>query len=169
MKKLVYILLGSNLGDREKHLNSATQLINNISGVDIIDCSRIYSSPAYQMESDTPSFLNQAVRINCSLAAFELLSVLEEIEQTLGRTEKGKNLSRIIDLDILLFADDIFKSDKLTIPHPGLLNRPFALIPLVELDPKIIHPVTQKSLSNYISDKDFRLVTPKEENAVTNC
>lgn len=169
MTSTAYILIGSNLGDREKYLSSAISMIKEIPGLELIDNSSVYSSKAEQMASGTPSFLNQAIKVETKLKPFELLTALEQIEQELGRTDKGKQLSRTIDLDILLYDTEIVDTERLTIPHPELLNRAFALIPLIEIDPTLVHPLTNKRLKNYINDEDFKLVRQKEGNAPVSC
>ncbi|MGH8015907.1 MAG: 2-amino-4-hydroxy-6-hydroxymethyldihydropteridine diphosphokinase, partial [Candidatus Zixiibacteriota bacterium] len=81
---------------------------------------------------------------------------------------KGDYLSRNIDLDILLFGERIMESEELTIPQARLLNRPFVTIPLVEIAPDIIHPVTNKRIRDYVSESDYNLVTPIEDHAAAS-
>ncbi|MCH9025214.1 MAG: 2-amino-4-hydroxy-6-hydroxymethyldihydropteridine diphosphokinase [candidate division Zixibacteria bacterium] len=169
MTSTAYILLGSNLGDREKYINSAIAMIKEIPGLRLSGSSSVYSSPAQQMASGTPPFLNQAIKIDTQLTSFELLATLEKIEQALDRSDKGKYLSRTIDLDILLYDTEIVNSKRLTIPHPEFLNRAFALIPVIEIDPRLVHPLTGKRLKDYLNDEDFKLVRQKEENAPISC
>ena len=163
MTSTAYILIGSNLGDREKYLSSAIAMIKETPGLELCDRSSVYSSEAQQMANGTPSFLNQAIRVETRLRPLELLTALETIEQALGRDDKGKNLSRKIDLDILLYDTEIVNTKRLTIPHPELLNRAFALIPLIEIDPELVHPLTGRRLKDYLNDEDFELVRQKEE------
>ena len=165
MTSTAYILLGSNLGDREKYLCSAMAMIKEIPGLKLCGSSSVYSSKAEQMACGTPSFLNQAIKINTELSSFELLTALEKIEQALDRTDKGKQLSRTIDLDILLYDTEIINTERLTIPHPELLNRAFALIPLIEIEPRLVHPLTNKRLKDYLNGEDFEIVIQKEDNA----
>ena len=163
MTSTAYILIGSNLGDREKYLSSAIAMIKETPGLELCDRSSVYSSEAQQMANGTPSFLNQAIKVETRLRPLELLTALEKIEQALGRDDKGKNLSRKIDLDILLYDTEIVNTKRLTIPHPELLNRAFALIPLIEIDPELVHPLTGRRLKDYLNDEDFKLVRQKEE------
>ena len=169
MTSTAYILLGSNLGDREKYLSSAMAMIKEIPGLKLCGSSSVYSSKAQQMASGTPSFLNQAIKVKTKFKSIELLTALEKIEQALDRTGKGKQLSRTIDLDILLYDTEIVDTERLTIPHPELLNRAFALIPVIEIDPALVHPLTNKRLKDYLNDEDFKLVRQKEENAPISC
>ncbi len=163
MTSTAYILIGSNLGDREKYLSSAIAMIKETPGLELCEHSSVYSSEAQQMANGTPSFLNQAVKVKTEFTSSELLTALEKIEQAFGRTDKGKQLSRTIDLDILLYDAEIVETERLTIPHPELLNRAFALIPLIEIDPRLVHPLTGKRLKDYLNDEDFELVRQKEE------
>jgi len=169
MTSTAYILLGSNLGDREKYLSSAIVMIKDIPGIELSSSSSVYSSKAEQMASGTPSFLNQVIKVKTELTSIELLTALEKIEQALDRTGKGKYISRTIDLDILLYDTEIINTERLTIPHPELLNRAFALIPLVEIDPTLVHPLTNKRLKDYLNDEDFKLVIQKETHAPASC
>jgi len=169
MSSTAYILLGSNLGEREKYLSSAIEIIKDIPGLKLRGTSSVYSSPAQQMASGTSPFLNQAIKVYTGLSSFELLTALEKIEQALDRTNKGKYLSRTIDLDILLFGRETIKTDRLTIPHPEFLNRAFALIPVIEIDPMLVHPLTNKRLKDYLNDEDFKLVIKKETHAPVSC
>ena len=169
MTSTAYILLGSNLGDREKYLSSAMAMIKEVPGLALSGSSSVYSSPAEQMPSGTPPFLNQALKVDTQHSSFELLTALERIEQALDRTDKGKYLSRTIDLDILLFGDETIKTNRLTIPHPEFLNRAFALIPVIEIDPTLVHPLTNKRLRDYLNDENFKLVRLKKENAPVSC
>ena len=154
MSETVFILAGSNIGDREKYLTNALSKLECVEGLEIIATSAIYISDAQGMTSDTPSFMNQAVMGDYQYTANELLSALELVEKKLGRTDKDQNLSRTIDLDILLFGQQVIETDKLSIPHRELLNRPFAMIPILQIDPNIIHPVTKKPVANFLSEED---------------
>lgn len=165
MTERVYILLGSNLGDREKNLESALDKISNLNDVHLVSYSGIYESPASEMEPGSPDFLNQAVEILTESEPLELLKLLESIEKEFGRTDKGMNKSRIIDLDILLFGGKVIESKLLFIPYRQLLNRPFAMIPLVEIAPDIVHPVIGELIRDYIDDSDHQTVKPLHEYA----
>ncbi len=143
MKEPIYILLGTNLGERLKHLDLGLAHLAKIEGIDIIRVSCIYNSPAMEMNEPSPDFLNQVVEINASLSPLELLKELKSIEVKMGRSDKGNYKSRIIDLDILLIGSVIIDTEELTVPQKRLLSRPFAIIPLVEIAPGIIHPVSK--------------------------
>ncbi|HEX2897631.1 MAG TPA: 2-amino-4-hydroxy-6-hydroxymethyldihydropteridine diphosphokinase [candidate division Zixibacteria bacterium] len=168
MTDKVYILLGSNLGDREKFLNDALISISNLIGVEVIKTSGFYNSPAMEMNEPAPDFLNQAVEIKTSLSPLELLRELKKIEAVMGRTEKGNYKSRNIDLDILFFGNEVIDSEELTIPQSRFLKRPFALIPLDEIAPEIIHPKSRRPIKEYISPGDRQLVTLHETHAAAS-
>lgn len=150
----VYILTGSNLGNRLKNLESVTDYLIKEKSIDIESFSSIYESEAFEMSIDTPPFLNQAVEIATNLDHHKLLDLLESIESNMGRTDKGRKKSRIIDIDILLFDNMVINSDKVSIPHKDLLRRPFTLVPLLEIAPDIIHPITNRLISTYLSVDD---------------
>jgi len=154
MNETVYIQLGSNIGDRESYLQAAIERIESLEGLELIAVSGIYVSEAQDMEEDSPSFLNQVIKTEYAYTANELLRSLETIECDLGRTGKGENLPRTIDLDILLFGDRIIDSESLRVPHPELLNRPFVMIPLLEIDPNIKHPASKRPIAGFLADRD---------------
>ena len=154
MSETVFILAGSNIGDRERYLANALSKLEVVEGLEIVATSAIYVSDAQGMTSDVPSFMNQAVMADYQYTANELLSALELIEKNLGRTDKGQNLSRSIDLDILLFGQQVIETDILSIPHRDLLNRPFAMVPILQIDPNIIHPVTKRPVADFLSEED---------------
>jgi len=158
MSETVYLLTGSNLGDREKKLNAAMTFLSEIEGLEIVATSGIYLSAAVDMDDDSPPFMNQVVKADYQFTPNELLSSLELIEDKLGRTAKGEKVSRTIDLDILLFGREIVELEHLSIPHRELLNRPFAMVPLLQIDPDIIHPVTGTPVSEFLSDEERQSV-----------
>lgn len=165
MKETVYILLGTNLSERAKNLSTAIDKIGLIENTATIRYSRVYNSPAMEMSEPAPDFLNQAIEIVTGLSPIQLLAELKSIEQQMGRTDKGRYKSRNIDLDILLYGDAVVETKELTLPQARLLNRPFALIPLAEIAPDLIHPKTQRPVAGYITEADYRVVTPVEEHA----
>lgn len=140
-------MLGSNIGDSEKVLSAAIELIELEIGK-VIDASSVYSTKAWGVE-DQPDFLNQVVEIESNLDPENLLVKINEIEKKLGRVRFQKWHSRIIDIDILYFGAEIIDTPNLVIPHPENQNRNFVLIPMAEIAPELIHPVlgiSQKEL-----------------------
>jgi 2-amino-4-hydroxy-6-hydroxymethyldihydropteridine diphosphokinase len=159
MKTTVHILMGSNMGNRENYLAAALDRLGRIEGLEITATSALYVSEAQDMEGENPSFLNQVVRADYDFTAGELLHTLEKLELELGRTGKGRRQPRTIDLDILLFGEEIIDTDNLTVPHAELLNRPFALVPLLQIDPHLVYPPTGRPLAEYLTDEARQLVT----------
>lgn len=133
------------MGDRLAYLNQARALLELHSGKEIT-CSRVYETAAWGIE-DQSSFLNQALLLSTSLTAKELLKNILHAEIEIGRERKEKYGARIIDIDILLFNEEIYDAADLVIPHPQLPNRRFALEPLAEIAPDFIHPVLKKSIA----------------------
>lgn len=168
MPETIYLLLGSNTGDREKNLYTAIDKIESIPGLEIIATSAIYLSEAKDMEGDNPSFMNQVIMGDYLYLPNELLTGLEKIELNMGRVDKGKKKPRPIDIDILLFGDRIIKTEKLTIPHPELLSRSFAMVPLLQISPEIIHPKNKKPIANYLKKKDKEEVILYKEHVARN-
>lgn len=158
MAETVYILLGSNIGDREKYLQKALNKLETLEGFELVACSSIYVTEAQDMAPESPNFLNQVVKGDYKYTPRELLNALELIEKNLGRTGKGKREPRTIDLDILFFGERVIATDNLTVPHPELPVRPFAMVPLLEIDPDLIHPVTKLRVDEFINDDDRKSI-----------
>jgi 2-amino-4-hydroxy-6-hydroxymethyldihydropteridine diphosphokinase len=137
----VFVGLGSNAGDRAAMLNSAAREIGRIDGVRIVQWSPVYETDPVG-KTDQPKFLNAAGELDTRLAPAELMRELLAIEGRLGRTRGERWGPRVIDLDILLY-DGVARSDSdVTVPHPELEHRRFVLVPLRELDPDLVHPVS---------------------------
>jgi 2-amino-4-hydroxy-6-hydroxymethyldihydropteridine diphosphokinase len=145
-----YLLLGTNMGDRQNNLEKARQLIGEQAGR-VTRSSGIYETAAWG-KTDQPSFLNQAIAIETSLNAKQLIRKILKLEKLLGRVRKEKYGPRIIDMDILLFNEETHQYPFLTIPHPEMQNRRFALGPLAEIAPGLKHPVFQKTISQLLED-----------------
>lgn len=139
----IYILLGSNIGNRLEYLREAEQLLIS-EGIQIIDESTIYETQPWGKENQD-WFLNVILQIATSRTPEELLDTLLDTEKALGRIRKEKWGERCIDMDILYYHDQVVETEKLTIPHPGIETRKFTLIPLVEMCPLEIHPVNGKN------------------------
>ncbi len=159
MSETAYILLGSNLGDREAILLAARDRMAAMDGLQLTASSPLYSSEAVEMADDNPRFLNQVIKATVRQTPEELLTALETIETELGRTGKGEYQDRTIDLDILLYGQHQVASERLTIPHRRLLDRSFAMIPLLQIDPDLIHPGSGRRLAEYVDDDSRKQVT----------
>jgi len=139
----VYLLLGSNLGDRLQVMQTARELIQKEIG-EIHAVSSVYETAPWGV-LDQPAFLNQVVKIQTELKAEEVLRIILEIEHELGRVRYERWGARVIDIDILYFRNLILDSARLTIPHPRLHERRFTLIPLAEIAPDYVHPILNRS------------------------
>jgi len=144
MKKITFLLLGTNLGDRKKNLATARKAIEVSVGT-ILKASSIYQTAAWG-KTDQPDFLNQALEVQTALPAEDVLAEILKIEHTMGRTRDEQWGERIIDIDILLFEKEFISSTALKIPHPELANRRFALEPLVEIGGDVTHPGLQLTI-----------------------
>ena len=139
----IYLLLGSNLGDRAANLLYAHEALEQ-EPVKVTAQSELYETAAWGVESQ-PSFLNQVVEVSTELEPTALLNCLLKIEQQMGRKRKAKWGERLIDIDILYYADRIIEGTALTVPHPHIQERRFTLVPLCELVPLLVHPVLKKT------------------------
>ncbi len=145
-----YVLTGGNLGDREQYLAKARSLINEQCGT-IVTASSLYETAAWG-RTDQPSFLNQALELDTSLHARQLIRRILKVEKLMGRTRDEKYGPRLIDIDMLLFNNEKHNYPFLKIPHPELQNRRFALLPLAEIAPDIIHPVLNKTIIELLKE-----------------
>ncbi|MCK5125696.1 MAG: 2-amino-4-hydroxy-6-hydroxymethyldihydropteridine diphosphokinase [candidate division Zixibacteria bacterium] len=140
MSEIVYLSLGSNLGDREEYLRLATERLANMMGMTLLAESSVYHSVPVDCDVECPDFLNKVLKMECTLKPVQLLDNTEQLETSLGRTKKGFSTNRVIDIDIILFGDRIFDNERLEIPHPRMSGRHFVLIPLCEIAPDVIDP-----------------------------
>lgn len=150
-----YLLTGTNLGERESNLARAKLLIGESAGI-VSAASALYETAAWG-KTDQPSFLNQALELETSLTAPELMQELLAIEKVIGRLRKEKYGPRVIDIDLLLFNNDIINDPFVTVPHPQLPNRRFALAPLAEIAADLVHPVFKKSIHELLEECPDRL------------
>ena len=155
----LYLLIGSNQGDRTALLQQATDLIRERIG-SVVYCSHIYETAPWGVFDEEPlPFLNIAVAVDTHFCARECLSICQQIEYELGRRRPVPSSdhawvysSRPIDIDLIFYNDEIIDTPELTIPHPRMHLRRFVLEPLCDIAPTFIHPVFKKSLNLLLSE-----------------
>lgn len=156
----LYLLLGGNLGDKRQVFIETRKLLNERVGK-ITQKSHIYETEPWGFES-SDLFWNQVLELSVSIPAEEVLEGTQQIEQQLGRTRKAQQYdSRIIDIDILFYGDQVISLENLTIPHPRIQDRKFALVPLIEIASGLIHPVFQKSIDQLLLECSDQLRVEK--------
>jgi len=142
--KIVYLSLGSNIGDRAANLNSAIERLGVLGTIEKI--SSFYETEPVEFTAQ-PWFLNIAVKLDTEKMPKQLLAGILDIEQQMGRRRTQKKGPRAIDIDILLFGNSIIDTKGLTVPHPAMHERRFVLEPLAEIAPEVRHPVFKRTLS----------------------
>jgi 2-amino-4-hydroxy-6-hydroxymethyldihydropteridine diphosphokinase len=147
--KIVFLGIGTNLGNRESNLEEAVARIREYIGP-VLDSSSIYETEPWGFHAKD-EFLNKVVKVNTELTPSGLLGRILMIESLLGRVRgQVRYSSRLIDIDILLYEDLIVEEESLKIPHPLLQQRKFVLVPLCEIASEIIHPVLKKSIAELL-------------------
>ena len=131
---MVYLGLGTNLGDKQKNLNDAIRMLESLVG-EVKKVSSVIETEPEGFKSDN-MFLNAVVKVRTTLSPFELLDITQDVEKSLGRKEKSSNgiyHDRVIDIDILLYDDINISTPRLVIPHPRMAQREFVMTPLTEI------------------------------------
>jgi 2-amino-4-hydroxy-6-hydroxymethyldihydropteridine diphosphokinase len=156
----VFIGIGSNEGSRTANIKSAIDLINELLDCKIEKVSSLYETiPFGGVEQN--NFINAVIKISTTLNTKELFFELKNIEKKLGRIDREKWGPREIDLDILFVNDLIFSDEIITLPHKGIIYRDFVLIPLIEIEPDLIHPVFDKKISEFVIELKTRNIINK--------
>ncbi|TVZ56726.1 2-amino-4-hydroxy-6-hydroxymethyldihydropteridine diphosphokinase [Lutibacter sp. Hel_I_33_5] len=153
IQRITYLSLGSNQGDKTKNLQKAIELIDEKIGA-IKKIAAIYKTPALGFDGD--DFYNTVIKVSTYLPPETLITTLLKIENELGRarSENGEYINRLIDIDILLFEDEIIFSKNLIVPHPRMLQRKFVLVPLEEIASNILHPIEKKQIKICLENCD---------------
>ena len=147
---IVYIGIGSNLGNREENCEKAINLISQ-KGIEVLKRSSFYETEPWGVK-EQPKFINAALEVETDLEPEELLKTIKGIETDIGRVSGIRWGPRLIDFDILLYNDLTVKTDNLEIPHPGVKDRGFVLMPLSDIAPEKVHPVLKKSIKKLLSE-----------------
>lgn len=158
--QLVYLSLGSNLGDRLQNLAAAEEQLPP--GVQVENRSKVYETEPWGY-IDQPRFLNQVLSAHTSLSPLDLLDYLKGIEVSLGREPGFRYGPRSIDIDILVYGDQVIDLEKLKIPHQRLPERAFVLVPLAEIAPDLVLPGSGTSIKDLLLAIDASGVTSYQE------
>lgn len=153
----VYISFGSNMGDREQQIQNALALLEQLPETLVTNVSSLYeTAPVGGVAQD--DFLNGVAEVETQLTPIALLDELQDIERKLNRVRKIHWGPRTIDLDIVLFGDEVITQERLKVPHPFMHERSFVLIPLNEIAPDAVHPVLNRKISELVTlDPDVRI------------
>ena len=152
--KLVYLSLGSNLGDRAAHLQRALDELAT-AGIEVARVSPFFRTEPLDYRPQ-PWFLNGVAEIRTELLPLRLLSTLQRIERKMGRRRTLPKGPRTIDLDILFYDNSIIRSSQLVVPHPRMEERKFVLVPLSDLAPTHRHPATRKTVAEMLNESADR-------------
>ena len=161
MDHIVYLALGSNMGNRLSNLKAA--VLNLTPQMTVKQKSSVYETPPWGF-TEQDAFLNQVVKVTTYLEPEPLLRHLKRMETALGRVPNFQNGPRAIDIDILFFDKMIINTPPLVVPHPRLHERAFVLVPLAEIEPDFIHPILQRPINKILEDvnrSEIKLFTGK--------
>lgn len=160
--RIAYLSIGSNLGNRKEYLLGTVKRLERCSELTVECTSSLYETEPVGYV-DQPNFLNLVIEIKTNLDALALLDLCQSIENDFERKREVRWGPRTVDLDILLYNNDNINAQRLTVPHPRMTERMFVLIPLLECNPAIIHPVTKRPLQEYVVNATGEVWKYKEE------
>lgn len=167
MRETVFIGFGSNVGDRVDFCDRAVTLLSLLPHSQLLGVSLLYETEPVNDGANPGDgwFLNGVVQLETDITPKSLLSILREIERSLGRDEDDRSGPRTIDLDILFYGERIINELDLIVPHPRLHQRRFVLVPLSELDPLWVHPIERRTITQLLaeakSQSEVRLLFPQ--------
>ena len=149
----VYLSLGSNMGDRQGYLQRAVEALKQLTDTEVETVSSYYETAAWGL-TDQADFLNLALALETQLPAESLLSACQAIEKDLDRVRHEHWGPRTVDIDILLYGQEIWETEHLIVPHPFMTQRAFVLVPLLEIAKDLVEPQTGQTDENYLSQLD---------------
>ena len=153
MSSIAYIGLGSNLEEPVEQLQGAIEALNQNPEIEVTAVSHFYRNPPMGPQ-DQPDYVNAAAEVKVDLGPYELLHVMQSIEDDHGRVRQGERWGpRTLDLDLLLYGEEFLDDPRLTVPHPGISKRPFVLKPLADISPDLVIPGLG-SIENLLEDCD---------------
>jgi 2-amino-4-hydroxy-6-hydroxymethyldihydropteridine diphosphokinase len=150
-----FIGLGSNLGNREENLYNGLRLMHYFPDINVVGTSAIYETEPVGVIGH-PDYLNMTAEILTTRDPFQLLEALQSVEDELGRSDRGQLKPRVLDLDILLFGDQVIDTESLVIPHPRLTERKYALQTLLDIDKNIVNPRTGLTIQHHFDQCENR-------------
>lgn len=153
--KTAYVSIGSNLGDRLEYLKKAWHLLQAQEKIQLMQLSSCYETEPLGY-TDQGKFINAAFSLQTDYSPHVLLEILQGVESSLGRERTVRWGPRSVDLDILFFANTVLQDRLLTIPHPRLTERAFILVPLAEIAPLLLHPLTGKTIRQHLEEVEGR-------------
>ena len=159
--KTVYLSLGSNVGDREDYIEQAITLLRETPGIKVVRRSSNFETQP-QGRKNQPLFINAAVEISTNYSPQDLLLLLQGFEDTLGRDRSIEWGPRTIDVDILLYGNELISEDNLSVPHPLMHERLFVLEPLKEIAPNVVHPMLERTIKELYNDKKAEGLQPEK-------
>lgn len=157
---IVYIALGSNVGDKLSNIRKTIKILGESPFIEVVKTSSVYETLPYGNHNQE-NFYNAVIKIRTSLSPIELFSFIKDTEIKIGRITRDRWGPREIDMDIIFYDNLILSDDTLTLPHKGMHLRDFVLLPLIEIDSSLIHPVKKISLKEILNQLKERTIISK--------